>query len=529
MSSTKPTPPAQDIDSPATGSAAVRLGIMIWRIASSTWLGVSLMLILAVAYGTLTILEQLPAPKSMLPPVGSGYSHWSVVTLTMAFCVNLLFATSKIPVRWDRAGAWCSHLGLMFLAVGSIVFWQGRTEGQCYIPRQQDNSWPVMRHFFQSTDEVACHVYDEELRQSGSALPPTVQTVFDSPTGVEPVDLDIPVKGAPEGVSINVVKIYPRAEIRDKWFEDAAVVTPAVELQVSHGHETVRTIMCQTYRDTAMFNMPECIVLFRDTEPMSHEEIAERNTATTRPAKQSSREWFIIHYTGKGNPVLVVRDAFGKLSRREFAPGQSISTAQGDHPTSIRLIRTIARARRGGIVEVPDKTAGRRVMAAIEITIGSGPWKARRVVPYGAYLTGRPVTINLPSGQQFDVAFSHSWTELPEPIRITRHEFKTAPASRMPEDYICDMEIGSGVHVRKGTLKLNFPVSVGKFRLHQSSWQPKAETPSDYNDPSAIILGVADRPGILLIFVGSIAVCLGFPYAFYVKPLILKSRTRSAS
>jgi len=151
------------------------------------------------------------------------------------------------------------------------------------------------------------------------------------------------------------------------------------------------------------------------------------------------------------------------------------------------------------------------------------------VVPYGAYLSGRPTTIRLPSGRSFYIVFSHRRLELPEPIRITRHEFKTAPASRMPEDYICDMEIGSGVKIRKETLQLNFPVSVGHYRLHQSTWQPKEETPSDYNDPSAIILGVADRPAIWLIFVGSIAVCLGFPYAFYVKPLILKRRTRRVS
>ena len=180
-------------------------------------------------------------------------------------------------------------------------------------------------------------------------------------------------------------------------------------------------------------------------------------------------------------------------------------------------------------MEAPAEVMGGRMSAAIELTIKSGAWKAKRIVPYGAYLSGRPTTIRPPSGLSFYVAFSHRWLELPEPIRITRHEFKTAPASRMPEDYICDMEIGTGVHMRKETLKLNFPLNVGKYRIHQSDWQPKPETPSDYNDPSSIVLGVADRPGIWLVFFGSIMLCMGFPYAFYVKPLILKSRTGRAS
>jgi hypothetical protein len=505
----------------------------VWRVVSGVWLGVGLLLALAVAYGTLTLVEQFwSGPKSILPAVGSIYAHWTVLTLTFAACGNLVFATVRIPVRWDRAGAWCSHLGLMFLALGSIVFWQTRTEGQCFISRERNGGWPTMRHFFQSTDEVACHVYDTTMMQSASPLPPTVQTVFDSPTGMEPVDIDVdivvPASVAPEGVSIKATRIYPRAELRQQWLDDAPRITPAVEIQFSHGQETARTIMCQSYEETYRLDLHECIVVFQASEAMSQEEIDRRNAAIA-PTTQPSRQFFVIHYTGRGQPVLIVGSASGKLHRRPFLPGQSISPAQAEHPTRITLIRTLDHARRGINLEVaPETVPDRRPEAAIELTIRSGSWKADRVVPYGAYLTGRPTTILLPSGRSIYVAFSHRWQELPEPIRITRHEFKTAPASRMPEDYICDLEIGSGIHVRRETLKLNLPVSVGRYRLHQSTWQPKEGT-SDYTDPSAIILGVADRPGIWLIFVGSIAVCLGFPYAFYVKPLILKSRAGGAS
>ena len=501
------------------------LGVSVWRVASSTWLGVVLLVVLAALYGVLSLIErsQQQGPKSILPSLGGLYSHWTVLVVTFALCVNLLFATVRIPVKWDRAGAWCSHLGLMFLVIGSVYFWRTRIEGQCLIPRSQDGSWPVVNYFFKSTDQAACYVSTSERITPDSA----VETRFDSPAGLKPIDMDIPIDGGPPGVSMRISKIYPRAELRQQWLDDSPALVPAVEVQVSHGRDTARTIMCQAYQDTFQFELPEAVVMFQARGAMSQERIDQLN-ANAPATSQPAREWFIIHYDGRGPAVLVTRNAAGKMARQMFSPGQTASTA-GPHPSSIKLVRTMNHARRGVNVEVPPEDMPGQVSAAMDLEITSGSTKLIRAVPYQAYLSGRPTSIRLPSGREFYVMFSHCSEELPEAIRITRHEFKTAPASRMPEDYICDLEIGGGINTRTETLKLNFPVSIGQFRLHQSTWRPKEETPSDYSDPSAIILGVADRPGILLIFVGSIALCMGFPYAFYVKPLILKYKSRRAA
>jgi len=495
----------------------------LWRFVSSTWLGVSLLLILSVLYGIMSFAEQFFPSRTILPSTGGVYAHWTVLTVTAMSCLNLVFATVRIPVKLDRAGAWCSHLGLMFLIVGSVAFWLTRLEGQCFIPRSHDGRWPVMKHFFKSTDEVAFYVSNSEVILPGTG----VETVFDSPGVEETVDVNQPLKGAPAGVSMRVSRIYPRAEIRQQWFKDAPQASAAVEVEVSHGPEKHRTIMCQSYSDTFQFALPHCIVRFLSSEPMSQEKIDQVN-AGTPPTSQPSREWFILHYTGSGPVVLVTRDPAGKLSRRTLAEGQSVSTTGSSHPSVLKLIRPINNARRGWNVEVPPENMPGRVSAALKLEIEEGPVKLNRIVPFQAYMSGRPTKISLPSGKEFFALFSHRSVELPEPIMITRHEFKTAPASRMPEDYICDLNIGDGINTRKRTLKLNFPITVGRFRLHQSTWQPKDESPSDYSDPSAIILGVADRPGIMLIFLGSWMLCLGFPYAFYIKPLILKARTRRA-
>ena len=526
MQNPEPSQSTQLSDSPELRPAERSVVVRLWIFVSSTLLGVILVLSLAVTYGVFTLVERATSDAPLiLPPTGSLYAHWTVVTLTFAAMVNLLFATVRIPVKWDRAGAWCSHLGLMFLAVGSVYFWQVRTEGQCYISRGRDDSWPVVRHFFQSTDKVACHVYDTAKMQSRSTLPPTIQTIFDSPSGRVPVDIDVNIDGVPEGVSIKATRIYPRAELRQQWLEDASTLTPAVEVQVTHGRQVDRTIMCQAYEDTYQFNMPECMVMFQARKAITQDDINQRNAAL-KPTSRPSQEFFAIFYDGRAQPVLLIGDSSGKLSRRPFLPGQSVSTSQGDHPTSIKLILTIYRARRGMKVDIIPADMPGRTSASIELTVKSGSKTVKRQVPYGAYLSGRPTTINLPSGQKLYIAFSQPWLELPEPIQITGHEFKTAPASRMPEDYICDIAIGTGVQVRNETLKLNFPITVGPYRLHQSTWQPKQESPSDYNDPSAIVLGVADRPGILLVFIGSFMLCAGFPFAFYIKPMILAGKLK---
>lgn len=494
----------------------------LWRFVSSVWLGVGLMIALAVLYGFVSIQEQLSPSKTILPPTGSIYAHWTVLTLTAMFCLNLLFATVRIPVKLDRAGAWCSHLGMMFLVVGSVAFWRTRIEGQCFIPRARDDRWPVMRHFFRSTGEVACHVSNVEMITPGSG----VETVFDSPGVAETVDVDVPIKGSPAGVPMRVTKIYPRAELTERWFEDAPGPVPAIDVEVSHGPQTGQVTMCRAYRDTRQFGLPHCVLRFMDSEPISQAEI-DRINAETPATSQPSSEVFTIHYSGQGPAVLVTNDPAGKMSRRTLAVGQSVSTSSSGHPTRIKLIGVRNRARRGWHVEVPIGKPG-RFSAALKLEVTDGTRTFDTIVPYQAYMSGRPTSIRLASGREFFVLFSHRSEELPESIMITRHEFKTAPASRMPEDYICDINIGDGINTRKRTLQLNFPVTVGRYRLHQSTWQPKDDSPSNYNDPSAIVLGVADRPGITLIFLGSCMICIGFPYAFYIKPLIFQAATRRA-
>jgi len=508
--------------------------IRLWRFASSTWLGVGLMVALAVVLGIVSVVDQLSPDLSVLPDRSGAYGHWSVVALILATCASLFLATMRIPLRWDRAGAWCSHLGLILLACGSMFFWLDRTEGYCVSFAQPGGRWPMLQHFFQAHNKMAFHVYDRSLMVEGRLFPPTFQTVMDSPDGIEPLDLNVPIEDSPEGVSMKAVRLYPQAELRNRWLDDSPNPSPAVELQISHGGVVSRTIMAKNYHDTHRIITQEYLIFFQSGEPPPQEKIDADNARP--PSTQPAREWFIIYYTGSGRPVLVTRDAHGKMQKRDFGPGQSAESSHPDHPVRIELVSTMNHARRG-IQVTPIRMIRRErsddlPMAAIELEIQAGSWKARRVVRFSQYLSdqyhSRPERIDLPQNRAVHVAFSQRWLEFEERLGITAHEFKTAPASRMPEDYICDVEIGKGIYTRNETLKLNYPVSIGKYRIYQSDWRWNPDNPHA-TGPFMIVFGVGDRPGIWLIFIGGFMICLGFPYAFYVKPLILRARTGGKS
>ncbi len=109
-------------------------------------------------------------------------------------------------------------------------------------------------------------------------------------------------------------------------------------------------------------------------------------------------------------------------------------------------------------------------------------------------------------------------TKLPQTIRVRRVQYKTWPASEVPRDLICDLEIGEGAAGRKETLALNSPVTIGEFRLSQGRWLPTPATPMQMS------FGISTRPGLWGIWVGCAMICLGVPYGFYVKPLIMRFR-----
>ena len=55
-----------------------------------------------------------------------------------------------------------------------------------------------------------------------------------------------------------------------------------------------------------------------------------------------------------------------------------------------------------------------------------------------------------------------------------------------------------------------------QYKFSQSGWDPERQ--------AYTILGVGNTPGIYLIAGGGILMCLGVPWAFYVKPMVQRRR-----
>ena len=107
---------------------------------------------------------------------------------------------------------------------------------------------------------------------------------------------------------------------------------------------------------------------------------------------------------------------------------------------------------------------------------------------------------------------------LPGALQVEKAEYLTYPGSAVPKDFRCEVLVAAGGTARRETLSLNNPIRLGPYQIGQGSWLPTPEA------PTRIVFIVASRPGLPIIWFGLTMVSLGFPYAFYVKPILLRRR-----
>jgi hypothetical protein len=148
--------------------------------------------------------------------------------------------------------------------------------------------------------------------------------------------------------------------------------------------------------------------------------------------------------------------------------------------------------------------------------VAQGDWKTTEWLP----LTGAgPLPVALPDGRELELSAGPSRLGLGATVEIVQAHAEwyggTTSSGRMPRDYICTLRIDG---TRQATLRLNEPVQVGRYRISQGSWLPSAD------NPRAIVLLVASRPGIGIIYTGLAMVAAGFPWALWVKPWLLRRR-----
>lgn len=207
---------------------------------------------------------------------------------------------------------------------------------------------------------------------------------------------------------------------------------------------------------------------------------------------------------------------------------------------------------------------------AVEISDKAGN-KVTRWVPFSQYVgIGGPSgpsdrTITMPDGRLVHVVFGRVKHEFWPPMSLRLHDFQmmSYPHSTTPRDYKSEVVVSSNwgnvISDSVRSTSLNNPLllrtpyvapegmplpgrlighflsflSPNQYKFSQTGWdqmgwrqteQQVAEGTLQRPFARFTILGVGNNPGIYIIAVGAIMMSCGIPWAFYLKPVILKRR-----
>lgn len=211
-----------------------------------------------------------------------------------------------------------------------------------------------------------------------------------------------------------------------------------------------------------------------------------------------------------------------------------------------------------------------RAMLAVEVTAGES---FRTVVwlPFTRYLDaglGTERTVSLPGGRTLTLAFGRVMHAFPDfflqmmDFRMVAYDHRGAPRDFQSLIRVVPRHDGLGpppFHAYVHAVSLNAPLQAPfmwledrpwlenlwrtlvsrlnprQFKLSQAGWDAqgwertqaaadRGELPRPY--ASFTILGVGNNAGIHIIAAGAILVSVGIPWAFYIKPVILRRRAR---
>jgi len=176
-----------------------------------------------------------------------------------------------------------------------------------------------------------------------------------------------------------------------------------------------------------------------------------------------------------------------------------------------------------------------------------------RWLPFNQYLDRdydflRTENVDLPEVGRISLAFGRLRRELPG-FRLALKDFKMVPypGTETPRDYMSTVQIffqEKDQPVQEHITQLNHPYiyrrpfewskernivinSLGwigstivpeQYKFSQAGWDPREQ--------NFTVLGVGNNPGIYVIALGGILIGLGIPWAFYVKPALIRRRKR---
>ncbi len=196
-------------------------------------------------------------------------------------------------------------------------------------------------------------------------------------------------------------------------------------------------------------------------------------------------------------------------------------------------------------------------------------WLAHMRYPDIPELGNEPAVVTLPDGMPLAVAFSRVKRSLPFAMQLEAFEMQPYPGTEIPRDYVSRLGLYMlDAHGRptgeslRGDTRLNHPLiadaftldravdlaegrflggliqymRLGRLKLSQTGWDPgDARDPMRHavdahgrflNQQRFSIIGVGNNASIRVVFIGSVLVVAGIPWAFWVKPALLQRAKR---
>lgn len=188
---------------------------------------------------------------------------------------------------------------------------------------------------------------------------------------------------------------------------------------------------------------------------------------------------------------------------------------------------------------------------------GGGTWRRLvwlRNMRYPRYgdAQRRPVTVQIPTVGQVNLAFSRLRHQLPFAMALVDFEMMPYPGSDIPADFESRVLIGDvtadgrmfqqpeehRVHLNNPIMyrSSTAPLHLRRVKISQNAWDPPAEGDPEaeardaegrfLNQQRFTVLGIGNNVGIHIIAIGGIMMVLGIPWAFYIKPILVRREKR---
>ncbi len=294
-----------------------------------------------------------------------------------------------------------------------------------------------------------------------------------------------------------------------------------------------------------------------------------------RPADERIRIGLIdatqIHVFIRADGPAAVRLPGGAVRRVDSAaPGTELALAPGI------ALRVVERAAHAVAVEAPVNVpederqrdlVGTHAMALALVEVSVGDWSKEVWVPFSKYMMvarGAERSVELPDGRVVVIGFGRLARQLPGiELQLVDFEMIPYPHSDVPRDYVSLLRVADRLRDETYTTKtrLNRPlihtapyqwsserpfianalgrlitaIAPNQYKFSQAGWdneewrrtKRQAELTGEGRPVASFtILGVGNNPGIYIIATGAVMISVGTPWAFYIKPLIMRRRKR---